>query len=114
VGFRAKVEQLLDLPIVGDVRGSHFMMAIEMVTDKKSKECFPVSVDISTRIFEHCRAAGVIVRPVGSQVILSPPLILDKAGIATLFSALKLAIEKTTDDLIAEGLWCPQRVAEAV
>jgi len=112
--FEASGRQLLDLPIVGDVRGSHFMMAIEMVTEKESKECFAVSVDISTRIFEHCRKAGVIVRPVGSQVILSPPLTLDKAGIATLFSALKLAIEKTTDDLIAEGLWCPPRMAEAV
>ena len=36
--FRATLEQLLDLPIVGDVRGEGFFYGIELVKDKATKE----------------------------------------------------------------------------
>src|SRR4029078_9867535 len=38
--FRAKLETLLDLPIVGDVRGTGFFYAIELVKDKETRETF--------------------------------------------------------------------------
>src|SRR6059058_3880280 len=38
--FRATLEQLLDLPIVGDVRGTGFFYAIELVKDKATRESF--------------------------------------------------------------------------
>ena len=38
--FRATLEQLLDLPIVGDVRGTGFFYAIELVKDKETRETF--------------------------------------------------------------------------
>ena len=34
------LEQLLDLPIVGDVRGAGFFYAIELVKDKETRETF--------------------------------------------------------------------------
>jgi adenosylmethionine-8-amino-7-oxononanoate aminotransferase len=38
--FRATLEQLLDLPIVGDVRGDGYFYGIELVKDKATKETF--------------------------------------------------------------------------
>jgi adenosylmethionine-8-amino-7-oxononanoate aminotransferase len=39
-GFRATLEKLKDLPIVGDVRGDGYFYGIEMVKDKHTRETF--------------------------------------------------------------------------
>ncbi|XVX22134.1 aspartate aminotransferase family protein [Actinomycetota bacterium] len=38
--FRATLERLLDLPIVGDVRGAGYFYGIELVKDKETRETF--------------------------------------------------------------------------
>jgi adenosylmethionine-8-amino-7-oxononanoate aminotransferase len=38
--FRAELEKLLDLPIVGDVRGDGYFFGIELVKDKSTRETF--------------------------------------------------------------------------
>jgi len=38
--FRATLEKLYDLPIVGDVRGEGYFFGIELVKDKTTKETF--------------------------------------------------------------------------
>ena len=38
--FRAALERLLDLPIVGDVRGEGYFYGIELVKDKATRETF--------------------------------------------------------------------------
>jgi len=79
--FRATLEQLLDLPIVGDVRGTGFFYAIELVKDKTTRETFTheecetlLRGFLSPRLFEKgliCRADDR-----GDPVIqISPPLI---------------------------------------
>src|SRR5690606_39244282 len=60
VAFRATLEKLLDLPIVGDVRGSGFFYGIELVKDKNTKESFDAEetervlyVFLSNKLFEN-------------------------------------------------------------
>jgi adenosylmethionine-8-amino-7-oxononanoate aminotransferase len=79
--FRATLEQLYDLPIVGDVRGTGFFYAVELVKDRETRETF--SADecetllrgfLSPALFE----AGLICRADdrGDPVIqISPPLV---------------------------------------
>ena len=38
--FRSTLEKLLDLPIVGDVRGDGYFFGIELVKDKATRETF--------------------------------------------------------------------------
>jgi adenosylmethionine-8-amino-7-oxononanoate aminotransferase len=38
--FRAMLEDLRDIPIVGDVRGAGFFQAVELVKDQTTKETF--------------------------------------------------------------------------
>jgi adenosylmethionine-8-amino-7-oxononanoate aminotransferase len=79
--FRATLEKLLDLPIVGDVRGSGFFYGIELVKDKNTKESFDAEETervlygfLSKKLFEnglYCRADDR-----GDPVVqLAPPLI---------------------------------------
>jgi len=79
-GFRATLEKLGDLPIVGDVRGDGYFYGIELVKDKGTRETFSDDESerllrgfLSTALFD----AGLICRADdrGDPVIqLSPPL----------------------------------------
>ncbi|MFT5351720.1 MAG: putrescine aminotransferase, partial [Gammaproteobacteria bacterium] len=102
--LQEKAKGLLDLSIVGDVRGSHFMMGIELVADKQGKESFDVSVGVTDRVFKYAQDRGVIVRPVGNTIVLSPPLILTKVECDTIVDVLHKSIEQVISDLQAEGI----------
>ena len=83
--FRATLEKLLDLPIVGDVRGEGFFFGIELVKDKATKETF--DDDESERLLRGFLSkalweAGLYCRTDdrGDPVIqLAPPLIAGPA-----------------------------------
>ena len=101
--FEAQVKGLIDLPIVGEVRGRKFMMCIENVADKESKELIHADAAVGNRIADHCQARGLIVRPLAHMNVLSPPLTLTKENIDFLVSTLRESIEETTKDLKNEG-----------
>ncbi|MDY0881682.1 aminotransferase [Dongia soli] len=98
-----QLNTLRDLPIVGDVRGHHFMMCVENVADPATKELFPDEVNIGKRIADHCERLGLIVRPIGALNIISPPLVLTRAQVDELVGILRQSIEATMKDLKAEG-----------
>ncbi len=102
--FMEQIQCLNEFDIVGDTRGSHFMVGIELVQDKATKESFPVSVGIADRIFKRCLERGLIVRPVGGTVIISPPLTLEKEDIDTIVNTLLESIGDVSDELREEGL----------
>ena len=103
--FQERLASLLDLPIVGDVRGSHFMMCVENVADKETKEILDPGILVGNRIARHAQDRGLIVRPVAHLNVLSPPLIMSRAQIDTTVDILRESIEATMDDLTREGLW---------
>jgi adenosylmethionine-8-amino-7-oxononanoate aminotransferase len=82
--FRATLEKLSDLPIVGDIRGDGYFYGIELVKDKATKETFDDAESerllrgfLSGALFE----AGLVCRADdrGDPVIqISPPLICDQ------------------------------------
>ncbi len=83
--FRATLEQLLDLPIVGEIRGDGYFFGIELVKDKTTKETFDDDESerllrgfLSKALFDaglYCRADDR-----GDPVVqLSPPLICDQS-----------------------------------
>lgn len=80
--FRATLEKLLDIPIVGDVRGHGYFYGIELVKDRETKETFDEAESeqllrgyLSSALYEaglYCRADDR-----GDPVIqLAPPLII--------------------------------------
>jgi adenosylmethionine-8-amino-7-oxononanoate aminotransferase len=83
--FRATLGQLLDLPIVGDLRGTGYFYALELVKDKETRQTFSdeecetlLRGFLSPRLFEKgliCRADDR-----GDPVVqISPPLVANQA-----------------------------------
>jgi adenosylmethionine-8-amino-7-oxononanoate aminotransferase len=83
--FRATLEQLLDLPIVGDGRGDGYFYGIELVKDRATKETFDDDESerllrgfLSKALFDaglYCRADDR-----GDPVIqVAPPLVCDQS-----------------------------------
>lgn len=103
--FEAQLATLLDLDLVGDVRGSHFMLCVENVADKASKALLADEVHVGERIAAAAQNRGVLVRPIAHLNVLSPPLILTRDDIDTLVAVLRESIVEVMDDLTREGLW---------
>jgi adenosylmethionine-8-amino-7-oxononanoate aminotransferase len=101
--FEEQLRTLLDLPIVGDIRGRLFMMCVVNVMNKETREFFPPEVDIGKRISSHAEEQGVIVRPSADLNIMSPSLTMTMKDVDYLVSRLRIAIELTIVDLKAEG-----------
>ena len=83
--LKGKLSQLLDLPIVGDLRGTGFFYALELVKDKETRETFSDEESewllrgfLSGKLFDRgliCRADDR-----GDPVIqISPPLVAGEA-----------------------------------
>lgn len=72
--------------IVGDVRGEGLMCALELVSDRASKQ----AIDKGTiaRVHEAIFQAGVMVRVSGANIILSPPLVLSADDVQAVLGAL--------------------------
>ena len=102
--FEQQLHSLADLDIVGDVRGRKFMMCIENLADKQSKELFEPKVKVGNRIADNCQKRGLIVRPVGHMNVLSPPLTFSKENVDFLVKNLRESIEETTQQLKQEGI----------
>src|ERR671914_654463 len=93
--FRETLGQLLDLPIAGDLRGTGFFYALELVKDKDTRETFSdeeceslLRGFLSPRLFERgliCRADDR-----GDPVVqISPPLVADQAEFDEIASILR-------------------------
>ena len=100
--FQETLKSLESLDLVGEVRGSHFMMCIESVADKATKAMLPAEVNVGKRIAQACQKRGLIVRPLGHLNIMSPPLILTVEQIGEMGEILHSSIKATMDDLTRE------------
>ncbi|MBB3040511.1 aspartate aminotransferase family protein [Nocardioides soli] len=98
--FRATLERLTDLPIVGDVRGDGYFYGIELVKDKATKESFTdeecerlLYGFVSKQLYAeglYCRADDR-----GDPVIqLSPPLICDQQHFDEIEQILRIVLDK--------------------
>jgi adenosylmethionine-8-amino-7-oxononanoate aminotransferase len=101
--FRASLETLRDLRIVGDIRGMGFFYGIEMVKDPVTKETFsPEEGELLLRGFLSKRLLelGLICRSDdrGDPVIqLSPPLIARQEQFDEITSILRTALTEAMD-----------------
>ncbi len=93
--FQSDAQRLRNLPCVGDVRGKGLMLAVDLVADKATKAPLPVSAKAGERVFKKCVENGVIVRPVGDRIVLSPPIIVSTDQCSVIVDAIEDAIRST-------------------
>ena len=105
--FRASLEELYDLPVVGDVRGMGYFWGIELVKDRGSRQSYSAEEsgrllrdELSPRLFD----ARLICRTDdrGDPVIqLSPALVAGPSEFAHIAGAIRTALVETMDRLAA-------------
>ncbi len=103
--LQARLAELREIAIVGDVRGLGLVACVECVISRESKDPLVLDHEIGVRIDRHCQALGLLVRPLINMCVMSPPLIITKAQIDELVTALRTGIERAMEEVRSEGLW---------
>ena len=81
-----------EFPLIGDVRGIGLMQALELVSDRKTKE---PATHQTVRLMEEMRNRGMLIGKgglYGNVIRISPPLNISTTDIDTFISALRPAV----------------------
>ncbi|MFZ0323962.1 MAG: aspartate aminotransferase family protein [Actinomycetes bacterium] len=92
---------LLDLDVVGEVRHVGMMHAVELVSDKDSREPLPMVEPMLPDIIR--RETGVIVRDCGHNLVLSPPLVISRPEVDKAVEAMRQVLSRTGVDGVVVG-----------
>ncbi len=68
------LKPLARLAHVGDIRQCGYMVGIELVKNKATREPFPLTVRMGHKVTLEARRRGLLIRPIGNVVVLMPPL----------------------------------------
>jgi adenosylmethionine-8-amino-7-oxononanoate aminotransferase len=94
--LEARLYEMASHPHVGDVRQRGFMVGIELVADKQTREPFPVAKRTGPRVILEARKLGAILRPLGDVLVLMPPLCVTTEELESLCRITSEAIQRGT------------------
>lgn len=98
--FQQKLrEALADHPLVGHIEGIGLVAGIALVKDKETKEFFPDDLDIGLICRDHCFNNGLIMRAVGSRMVLSPPLVITREEVDELCEKARRCFDLTLESV---------------
>jgi adenosylmethionine-8-amino-7-oxononanoate aminotransferase len=88
-------------PNVGDVRGIGLLVAVELVSDRTSKEPYPREAKVTERIMQAARDAGLLLYPaskgidgvMGDAVLIGPPLSIGADDLEAIVERTQSAVE---------------------
>lgn len=101
--LQSRLAELLDHPLVGEVRGAGLVAAVELVQDKARRLPFGPELGVARICREHAMANGLIVRAVRDCLVMAPPLIISRAQIDELVGGVRACLDLTLADLEAAG-----------
>lgn len=94
--LKERLERLLDLPHVGDVRQEGMIGGIELVADKKSRLPYPWEERVGVKVCLEARKHGLFLRPLGNVIVVFPPLSISMEELALLMDGIEASIKETT------------------
>ncbi|MCP4183749.1 MAG: aminotransferase class III-fold pyridoxal phosphate-dependent enzyme, partial [Hyphomicrobiales bacterium] len=103
--FQERLRTMLDIPIVGDVRGIGLMGCVECVISGDAKDPLLLDYEIGNRIDKHCQELGLLVRPMINMCVMSPPLTITRKQIDEMMDVLHKGIYLAMEDVRNEGIW---------
>jgi len=96
--FKQRFEALADNELVGEVRVSGLVGAIELVADKATKRSFAPSCAVGPTGYGFIQEEGLICRAVaGDNLALCPPLIITEDQIHEMFDRFERGLARLTD-----------------
>ena len=94
-----RLKELLDHPLVGEVRLKGFIGAIELVKDKKTRASYQPPGEVGTICRDHCFAIGLVMRATRDTMLISPPLSWTRAEIDEFLTLTRKALDLTLADV---------------
>ncbi len=90
----SELERLAHSPHVGEVRGLGWMVGVELLKNKETKEPYTPAERMGRRVILAARKRGLAVRPLGDVVVLMPPYCVTNEEIVWMVRVLEEAIEE--------------------
>ena len=99
-GLKKALESLLDLEVVGDVRGQGLLWGIEFVADKKTKAAFQPEKNFAGLVGQACMRRGLLVYPMqgcvdgvaGDHLLIAPPAVISPEQIEWAAEQIRAAV----------------------
>jgi len=95
-----RLAELLDHPLVGEVRSVGLIAGVELVKDKKKRRHFDPIGKVGISVRDHCIANGVIIRAVRDSIVMAPPLIIEPKQIDDMIGVIRKALDQTAKDMV--------------
>jgi len=102
--LQEKLQALSAHPLVGEARGVGLIGAVQIVADKASRAPLPPAAGIGALIQQRAMDRGVLLRAAPDAVYVCPPLIITKAEIDELMTALSGALDDGYAEAARRGL----------
>lgn len=96
--FRFGLSKLVEHPNVGDIRQLGLMIAVELVEEKIGKIPYPLSQRRGAKACRFATDAGVWLRPLGNNIVLVPPLVINDSEIDLLVRTVYDAVDFATNN----------------
>lgn len=96
------LNQIAKLPHVGEIRQLGFMIGIELVRDKKTKEAFDITENIGKKVCARAEKLGLFTRPLDDTITFLPPLISTTIELKEMLQILSQAIQEVTSTCVVE------------
>jgi adenosylmethionine-8-amino-7-oxononanoate aminotransferase len=107
----AALEPLRESPLVGDVRGRGFLVGVELVMDRRTKQPFPPAAGVAARLGALALDAGVLIYPcaagddgLGDHFLLMPAFVTPPDRFGEIAGAITQALERLERGLADDGL----------
>jgi adenosylmethionine-8-amino-7-oxononanoate aminotransferase len=101
--FQEGLRRLAAHPLVGEARGIGLMGALDIVADKRAKTAFPAELEVSERIAETALRHGLIIRPLGTSVVLAPPFIIEEHEIDEILAIVGRTLDEVAREVDRES-----------
>lgn len=99
--FLDQLKALEVLPYVGEVRGRGMLAAVELVTDKTTKQKPSKDHRLGERVLTHALEEGLVFRAFSDDILgFAPALNYTKADVDTLIQILRFSLDKAVADTL--------------
>ena len=102
--FEARLKKVIDHPLVGEVRNSGLMGAVELVADKATKRSFDPAHGVGAQLARFLEGHGAVLRAIGDSIAFCPPMIITEAELNELFTRFERALADTEAHVSTGGL----------
>ncbi|MDE3838869.1 adenosylmethionine--8-amino-7-oxononanoate transaminase [Bacillus methanolicus] len=92
-----RLQEFRQLRHVGDIRQKGFMIGLELVVDRNTKEPYKWSDRIGVRVCRRARELGMLIRPLGNVVVFMPPLASTVEELDSMLDILYKSIKEVTE-----------------